>query len=141
MTAKNYKNIELETKYIPKNSEEYMSENQKAYFYKLLNDQREELASEMEDLMNSIKMAEHEDSVNTGDEADTSSTEQDTNNKLFMHNRANELIKHIDAALERLDKKTFGYSIISGDEIGLKRLLARPTATMTMEEQEEFEKH
>ncbi len=140
MTAKNYKTIELDAKYIPKKSEEYMCETQKAYFYKLLNEQREELASELESIMNAIKLAEKNESAGTGDEADNSNTEQDATNRLYMHDRANNLIKHIDAALDRLEKGTFGFSVISGDEIGLKRMLARPTATMTMEEQEEFEK-
>ena len=140
MTNKNYKTIELDPKYVPKKTEEYMSATQKAYFYKILNEQREELVSEMDDVMNAIKLSEKNESPGTGDEADTSNNEQDATSKLMVHNRLSELVKHIDAALERLEKGNFGFSVISGDEIGLKRLLARSTATMTMEEQEEFEK-
>jgi DnaK suppressor protein len=57
-----------------------------------------------------------------------------------MAERDNKLLVKINAALERIENGTFGYSIISGDEIGLSRMLARPLATMTIEEQEEYEK-
>ena len=59
---------------------------------------------------------------------------------LRMSQRDNNLMRKIDGALERLENGTFGYSVVSGDEIGLQRMLARPLATMTIEEQEEYEK-
>ena len=58
-----------------------------------------------------------------------------------MSERNANLLKKIDAALERIENGTFGYSVISGDEIGLQRMLARPLATKTIEEQEEIEKN
>ena len=58
---------------------------------------------------------------------------------LRMTERDNNLLKKIDAALERLENGTFGFSVISGEEIGISRMLARPLATMTVEEQEEYE--
>ena len=57
-----------------------------------------------------------------------------------MAERDKNLLLKIDQALERIENGTFGYSVISGDEIGLNRMLARPLATMTIEEQEEHEK-
>ena len=50
------------------------------------------------------------------------------------------LMKYIDAALKRLADGTYGYSVISGEEIGLKRLMVRPVATTTQAEREEYEK-
>ena len=58
---------------------------------------------------------------------------------LRMSQRDNNLLKKIDAALARLDNGTYGYSVVSGEPIGLQRMLARPLATMTIEEQEEYE--
>ena len=59
---------------------------------------------------------------------------------LRISERNSNLLQKINAALERIDKGTFGYSVISGEEIGLQRMMARPLATMTIEEQEEYEK-
>ena len=58
---------------------------------------------------------------------------------LRMSERTTNLLQKIDAALERIENGKYGYSVISGDEIGLQRLMARPLATMTVEEQEEYE--
>ena len=58
---------------------------------------------------------------------------------LRMSQRDNNLLKKIDAALARMEEGTYGYSVVSGDEIGIQRMLARPLATMTIEEQEEYE--
>ena len=59
---------------------------------------------------------------------------------LRMSERNTNLLQKINAALERIENGQYGYSVISGDEIGLQRLMARPLATMTVEEQEEYEK-
>ena len=56
-----------------------------------------------------------------------------------MSERKNKLLAKLNAALYRLENGTYGYSVVSGDEIGLPRLMARPLATMTVEEQEEYE--
>jgi len=48
-------------------------------------------------------------------------------------------LRKINAALDRIENGTYGYSVVSGDEIGLNRMMARPLATMTVEEQEEYE--
>jgi DnaK suppressor protein len=56
-----------------------------------------------------------------------------------MSERDSNLLKKVNAALDRLENGTFGYSVISNEEIGISRMLARPLATMTVEEQEEYE--
>ncbi|MGI5845697.1 MAG: TraR/DksA family transcriptional regulator [Alphaproteobacteria bacterium] len=138
--AKNYKDIKLEPKYVPKKNEEYMSDKQKAYFYNLLISQRAEVIASIENSMSEISSninIESMDGIN--DEADSSSSSQQADNQMKFLNRNKNLLKKIDTMLEKLEDGTYGYSVISGEEIGLKRLLARPLATMTLEETEEIE--
>ena len=139
MAKKNYKNIVLDAKYTPKKSEPYMCDEQLAYFYQLLNSQRDELMHDRETVLNDVRMAEKNETAGVGDEQDQASAEQEITMNLRMSERNTNLLQKINAALERIEKGTYGYSVISGDEIGLQRMLARPLATMTVEEQEEYE--
>lgn len=139
MAKKNYKNIELAPKYVPKKSEPYMCVEQLAYFYQLLNTQREELMNERDSVLNDVRMGEKNETAGVGDEQDQATTEQEITMNLRISERNANLLQKINAALERMEKGTYGYSVISGDEIGLQRMLARPLATMTVEEQEEYE--
>ena len=139
MATKNYKNIELDAKYKPKLSEPYMCAEQLAYFYNVLNTQREELLSERDEVLNAVRMADKTEAVGAGDESDNASYNQDITMDLRMSERSNKLIQKINAALDRIENGTYGYSVVSGDEIGLKRMMARPLATMTTEELEEYE--
>ena len=141
MAKKNFKTIELPPKYVPKKSEPYMCPEQLAYFYQLLSAQKQELESSSAAMLNSVRMADKSDSAVVGDETDNASMEQEITSNLRMQQRDNNLLRKINDALDRLDKGTFGYSIISGDEIGIQRLVARPLATMTVEEQEEYEQN
>ena len=139
MAKQNYKNIVLDAKYTPKKSEPYMCDEQLAYFYQLLNTQREEIMHDREDVLNDVRMAEKNETAGVGDEQDQASAEQEITMNLRMSERNANLLQKVNAALDRIEKGTFGYSVISGDEIGLQRMLARPLATMTVEEQEEYE--
>ncbi len=140
MAAKNYKNIELQPKYVPKKSEPYMCPEQLAYFYQLLTAQKEELLHDTASTLNAVRLAEKVDNEGVGDESDNATFEQEITMNLRMSERDNNLLKKINAALERIENGTYGYSVVSGDEIGLSRMLARPLATMTVDEQEEYEK-
>ena len=139
MVKENYKNITLDAKYTPKKSEPYMCPEQLAYFYQLLNTQRDEIMQDREDVLNDVRMAEKNETAGVGDEQDQATAEQEITMNLRMSERNANLLQKINAALERIENGTFGYSVISGDEIGLQRMLARPLATMTVEEQEEYE--
>lgn len=139
MATKNYKNIKLDAKYKPKLSEPYMCAEQLAYFYNILNTQREELLSERDEVLNAVRMADKTEAVGAGDESDNASYNQDITMDLRMSERSNKLLQKVNAALERIENRTFGFSVVSGEEIGLKRMMARPLATMTVEEQEEYE--
>ncbi|MBO8425212.1 MAG: RNA polymerase-binding protein DksA [Proteobacteria bacterium] len=140
MAKENYKTLELPPKYVPKKSEPYMCPQQLAYFYHLLTAQKEDLMQDSDSVLNSVRLADKTESAGVGDETDNATFEQEITMNLRMSERDNNLLKKINAALERLENGTYGYSIISGEEIGLSRMLARPLATMTVEEQEEYEK-
>lgn len=140
MAKKNYKTIELSPKYTPKKSEPYMCDEQLAYFYHILNTQREDILQDRDSVLSDVCMAEKSESTGVGDEQDKASAEQEITLNLRISERNSNLLQKINAALERIENGTFGYSIISGEEIGLQRMLARPLATMTIEEQEEYEK-
>lgn len=140
MAKKNYKNIELDSKYKPKKSEPYMCAEQLAYFYQLLNTQRDEILQDRDSVLSDVRMAEKNEVAGVGDEQDQAAAEQEITMNLRMNERNSNLLQKINAALERIENGTYGYSIISGDEIGIQRMMARPLATMTTEEQEEYEK-
>ena len=140
MPSENYKTIELSANYKPKKSEPYMCPTQLAYFYKILNTQKEELLSEHDSVLNAVRMADKTATVGAGDESDNATYAQDITMDLRISERNNKLLQKVNAALDRIENGTFGYSVVSGDEIGIQRMIARPLATMTIEEQEEYEK-
>ena len=138
--SKDYKKLELQPKYLPKKSEPYMSLEQRAYFYKLLMAHKAELESSADDVLSAVRMADKIDSVGVGDDLDISSQEAEIQANIKLANRNDNLLKKINFALDRLEKGTYGFSVISEDEIGIARLLAVPWATMTIEEKSDSEK-
>lgn len=136
---KNYKTIELPPRYTPKKSEPYMCPEQLAYFYRLLMTQKDEIIHESDSVLSAVRLAEKTEAAGVGDDSDNATYEQDITMNLRMSERDNNLLKKINAALDRIENGTYGYSVVSGDEIGLNRIMARPLATMTIEEQEEYE--
>ncbi|MBQ1997505.1 MAG: RNA polymerase-binding protein DksA, partial [Alphaproteobacteria bacterium] len=139
MATQDYKTIELPAKYTPKKTEPYMCPEQLAYFYNILNTQKEELLSDSDSVLNAVRMAEKTESVGVGDESDNASYNQDITMDLRISERNNKLLQKINAALARMETGEYGYSVISGEEIDLKRMMAHPLATLTIEEQEEYE--
>lgn len=139
MAAQNYKNIELPPKYTPKKSEPYMCPEQLAYFHNILSMQKEELTNGSTSLLNAVRMADKKESAGVGDDLDNATLEQELSMNLRMSERDGKLLAKINAALDRIENGTYGYSVVSGEEIGINRLMARPLATMTVEEQEEYE--
>lgn len=117
-----------------------MCPEQLAYFYQILTAQKEELLHDSDSVLSAVRLAEKNESAGVGDDSDNATAEQDITMNLRMSERDNNLLKKINSALERIENGTFGYSVVSGEEIGLSRMLARPLATMTIEEQEEYEK-
>lgn len=117
-----------------------MCPQQLAYFYQILTAQKNELLHDTDSTLSAVRIAEKAETEGVGDESDNASFEQEITMNLRMSERDNNLLKKINAALERIENGSYGYSVVSGDEIGLSRMLARPLATMTVEEQEEYEK-
>ncbi len=139
MKTKNYKTIELPEKYTPKKSEPYMCPNHLAYFYRVLMAQRDELLNDNGNVLNAVRLADKNENAGVGDDSDNATAEQDVIMALRMAGRNNNLLKKIEAALQRIENGTFGYSVLSGDEIGLARMIATPFATLTVEEKNESE--
>ena len=141
MSTQDYKTLELPKNYKPKKSEPYMCPMQLAYFYQILTAQKEELLNDADSVLNAVRLAEKTEAVGVGDESDNATYNQDITMDLRMSDRNNKLLAKINAALDRMNTGDFGYSVVSGDEIGIQRMMARPLATMTIEEQEEYESH
>ncbi len=126
----------LEKGYKPSEKEEYMNEKQVEYFCQKLTAWREELIAESQETINNLK----EENWQEPDMADRASLETEAGVELRTRNRYLKLIGKIDAALRRIEKGEYGYCEETGDPIGIKRLEARPIATMTVEAQERHEK-
>jgi len=130
MTAKNAKT------YQPSESEKYMNDKQLEYFRQKLVTWRDELLAESQETINNLK----EENWREPDLSDRASLETEASVELRTRNRYLKVIGKIDSAIRRIDDKTYGYCEETGEPIGIKRLEARPIATMTIEAQERHEK-
>lgn len=126
----------LPRNYQPSADEKFMNAKQLQYFRLKLINWREEILKESAETLQNLQ----EDSLKEPDIADRASAETDWSLELRTRDRQRKLISKIDAAIERLETGEYGYCEVSGDPISLKRLEARPIATMTIEAQEAHEK-
>lgn len=122
--------------YVPSEDEEYMNERQQAYFRMLLTEWKRAIHSAAGQTLQSLQNGP----IREADLTDRASSETDWGIELRTRDRQRKLIAKIDAALRRLDTGEYGYCEVTGDPIGLKRLIARPVATMTVEAQEAHER-
>lgn len=122
--------------YIPDDSEEYMNERQQEYFRMLLLDWKKSIHDAAGQTLQSLQ----DGPMREPDLNDRASSETDWGIELRTRDRQRKLISKIDAALRRIDQGEYGWCEVSGDPIGLKRLIARPVATMTVEAQEAHER-
>lgn len=113
-----------------------MNERQKEYFRRKLLDWKEEILRESKTTLQQLQ----EENVNHPDLADRASSETDRAIELRARDRQRKLISKIDAALQRIEENTYGYCEETGEPISLKRLEARPIATLSVEAQERHEK-
>ena len=123
--------------YRPTEKEPFMNPKQQAYFRRKLLNWRVELLKESEETLESLQQ---EGGAQEPDLADRASTEMERSLELRTRDRARKLISKIDAALHRLEEGTYGYCEETGEPIGLKRLEARPIATLSIEAQERHER-
>lgn len=122
--------------YSPAEDEPFMNDKQLEYFRRKLLNWKSELLAGSRDTIEGLQ----DGTRNIPDVADRASEETDRALELRTRDRARKLVGKIDAALRRIDEGEFGYCSVTGDQISLKRLDARPIATMSLEAQEKHER-
>lgn len=139
-TAKGKDNVKqqnfLPDDYRPAEDEPFMNDRQVEYFRRKLQDWKSELLAGSRDTIETMK----DGTRNIPDVNDRASEETDRALELRTRDRARKLVGKIDAALRRIDEGEFGYCSVTGEPISLKRLDARPIATMSLEAQERHER-
>jgi DnaK suppressor protein len=123
------------TPYQPRRGEDYMSKGQLEHFRQILLAWKRELMEEVDRTMLHMK----DDAANFPDPNDRATQESEFGLELRTRDRERKLLKKIDSALSRIDDGSYGYCEETGDEIGLRRLEARPVATLCVEAQERRE--
>ena len=122
--------------YQPTDSEPFMSERQREYFRKKLMRWREDILRESKETLSHL--ADENNAL--PDVADRASTETDRSLELRTRDRQRKLISKIDSALKRIDDGSYGYCEETGEPISIRRLDARPIATLSIEAQERHER-
>lgn len=122
--------------YVPSEDEEYMNDLQQHYFRVLLIEWKRSIHDAAGQTLQSLA----DGPIREADLNDRASSETDWGIELRTRDRQRKLISKIDSALRRIDQGEYGYCEVTGDPIGLRRLIARPVATMTVEAQEAHER-
>jgi DnaK suppressor protein len=129
--------IKIDEGYRPSDKEPFMNERQREYFRRKLMNWKNEILREAQETL----LALQTESENHPDLADRASSETDRAIELRARDRQRKLIAKIDAAIARIDEGTYGYCEETGEPISLKRLEARPIATLSLEAQERHERN
>jgi RNA polymerase-binding transcription factor len=129
-------NVEVPKEYRPSEDEPFMSQRQQDYFRQKLMRWRAEILEDANQTISNLQ----EETVQEPDIADRASTESERALELRTRDRQRKLISKIDAALRRIDEGLYGYCDETGEPISLKRLEARPVATLSLEAQERHER-
>jgi len=131
------KKTDTKKKYIPNSKEKYMCAKHKKFFTDELLRWKSDInkANSLGNILNS-----NDDNVSSADVVDQASSYTDKSVEMKALNRSRKLISKINAALQRLKEGTYGYCEETGEPIGLKRLMARPVATLSIEAQERHER-
>jgi len=127
---------DISASYVPNEGETYMCPAQLEYFRCKLLAWREELSAESQNALEYLQT----ESLNEPDISDRASAELDTALELRTKDRGRKLIEKIDVALMKISSGGYGYCEDTGEEIGIKRLVARPIATLCLEAQEQHER-
>lgn len=126
----------LSPDYQPSDDEPFMNEVMLEYFRQKLLSWKKELLSDANVTLKNLQ----EDNRKEADAADRATTETERSIELRTRDRARKLVSKIDQALERIEENSYGYCEETGDPIGVKRLEARPVATLSLEAQERRER-
>lgn len=122
--------------YKPSPDEEFMNDLQLEYFRRKLEGWKQDILRESAETLQNLQ----QDNLREPDIADRASSETDWSVELRTRDRQRKLVSKIDAALRRIENGEYGYCEVSGEPISLRRLDARPIATMTIEAQEAHER-
>ena len=128
--------VVLPEDYSPNNDEEFMNDKQLEFFRQKLTNWKLDLLDEATDTKDNLSA----EGLQRPDIADRAQVESDASIQLRTRDRERKLISKIDAALRRIDLKTYGYCEDTGEPIGLGRLKARPIASLSVDAQERHEK-
>ena len=128
----------MRKKYIPNGKEKYMCERQKTYFKKRLIEWKNEII-ELNSKGLYLKDVDHE--IASPDIVDQAASQTEKNVEMRTLNRQIKLLSKIENAIKKINDNTYGYCEETGEAIGLKRLIARPIATLSIEAQEKHEKN
>ena len=134
--AKNGHAISPDKDYRPSDKEPFMGDRQREYFRKKLLDWKDDILKEAKETLQHLQ----DENQNHPDLADRASSETDRAIELRARDRQRKLIAKIEEALARIEDGTYGYCEETGEPIALKRLEARPIATLTIEAQERHER-
>jgi DnaK suppressor protein len=124
------------TPYIAKRGEQYMNAVQLEHFRNILNGWKRDLMEEVDRTVSHMK----DEAANFPDPNDRATQEEEFSLELRTRDRERKLIRKIDEALKRIEDGSYGYCLETGEEIGIKRLEARPVATLSIEAQERRER-
>tara|TARA_B100001123_G_C15200531_1_gene983166 strand:+ start:473 stop:880 length:408 start_codon:yes stop_codon:yes gene_type:complete len=124
-------------KYIPNEKEKYMSSKQKAYFKKILIEWKNDLVKSNN---KNLYLNDTDLEISSPDIVDQASSQTEKTVEMRTLNRQRKLLSKIDKAIKKIQDDTFGYCEETGEPIGIKRLIARPIATLCIEAQEKHEK-
>ena len=125
-------------KYIPNEKEKYMNAKQKAYFKKRLIEWKNEV---MASNTKSLYFNEVDHEISSPDVVDQASSQTEKTVEIRTLNRQRKLLSKIDKAIKKIQNNTYGYCEETGEPIGVKRLIARPIATLSIEAQQKHEKN
>ena len=125
-------------KYIPNEKEKYMCAKHKTYFKKRLVEWKNEI---VESNSRGLYLSNTDHEISSPDIVDQASSQTEKTVEMRTLNRQIKLLSKIDKAIKKIDNNTYGYCEETGEPIGLKRLIARPIATLSIESQEKHEKN
>ena len=128
--------VKISKNYVPKESEKYMCEKHKLFFKNKLSEWKKDLIRSNNEALYNSSM---DDNSTSADIVDQASSYTDKNVEMRAINRQIKLISKIDAALRRIKDGTYGFCEDTGEPIGIKRLIARPVATLSISAQEKHE--
>ena len=128
----------MSKKYIPNEKEKYMNAKQKAYFKSRLMEWKNEI---IESNNKSLYLKDVDHEISSPDIIDQAASQTEKTVEMRTLNRQRKLLAKIDQAIKKINNDTYGYCEETGEPIGVKRLIARPIATLSIEAQEKHERN